>query len=1036
MKKRLFSLFLSLAVTLSLTALPVSAESGSPAVSDNINDQDYTSWSKPVASYLMENEAGGLTRVEYIDGQVVVEDYASDFTFQSGRTIPMELSLWGGFFAGADYNFLVFGQKNPDENDSTEVVRVVKYSKDWQRLGQASLYGANTTTPFDAGSLRMDEYGGQLYIRTCHQMYASSDGLHHQANLTICVEQESMTILDSYSQVMNPTVGYVSHSFNQFVLADSDQNIITLDHGDAYPRGAALMRYNAKAGSGKFSGLVTNISLQKFSGQTGDNTTGASLGGLAETSSGYVAAYNYDGAAGSGPRTVYLGYVPKDGVTASSRAVSSAGTTTPQLVSTGLNGGYLLWNDKEDRTAGTTLSYVSYDSTGGTGPVQTAAGSLSDCAPIYYNGQAVWYTTDDSAPTFYTLDASGVTAHPLGGNQTDPAPSATPVPSATPSPSVTPTPTPSQQPSDSGAPLDPRSAPTLAEAVERANILAGRFISGYEPYIDSVDVFAAVDANGTLWGWGDSQCLLGKGGSEIKQPVSLMEQVSQVALVQYGSECAILVVKEDNTLWGWGKLGPMGFLNDWDDTTPTPMKLMDDVKSVAGGKSGAMVIKQDSTLWFLGSPTEGQDGSGIWYTATADRPAGVYKVMDQVEMVACGFRRFAALKTDGSVWVWGTDGYSGDGKLICLLGDQPQKPTKILDNIISVGMYEENGWAIDANGGLWSWGLNDYNEVGNGGSYDTTDPFTYSHAQVKPVKILDSGVISAAPCMAVTRDGTCYRWSDQLEVPEQYRGSTPVKAGSNMVIASNYVRPDGELLATNRDNIDFYNMDPSTRMKLIHFMDGFFQPQADSQPDPEPSPEPGSASFSDVSASHWAYADIQRAAGQGWINGVGGGRFNPGGTLSSYEFFTLLGRAFYPEDTQTAQAAHPDEEWWYAPCTAAYQHGVLDGTAAGDYLEAYGAWAAQYLSPAISRQDMAQAIANLMEDQGFTVTEARKTAAQAKIGDWAGIPASYRDAVSSVYALGIITGTSQGTFAPDQSMTRAEAAAVLCRLADALADGR
>ena len=85
---------------------------------------------------------------------------------------------------------------------------------------------------------------------------------------------------------------------------------------------------------------------------------------------------------------------------------------------------------------------------------------------------------------------------------------------------------------------------------------------------------------------------------------------------------------------------------------------------------------------------------------------------------------------------------------------------------------------------------------------------------------------------------------------------------------------------------------------------------------------------------------------------------------------------------------------------------------------------------------MAQAIANLMEDQGFTVTEARKTAAQAKIGDWASIPASYRDAVSSVYALGIITGTSQGTFAPEQSITRAEPAAVLCRLADALADGR
>ena len=80
-------------------------------------------------------------------------------------------------------------------------------------------------------------------------------------------------------------------------------------------------------------------------------------------------------------------------------------------------------------------------------------------------------------------------------------------------------------------------------------------------------------------------------------------------------------------------------------------------------------------------------------------------------------------------------------------------------------------------------------------------------------------------------------------------------------------------------------------------------------------------------------------------------------------------------------------------------------------------------------------MANLMEDKGVTVTDAQKTAAQAKIGDWNQIPAAYRDTVSTVYALGIITGTSQGTFAPNQGMTRAEAATVLCRLADALAEG-
>lgn len=515
MKKRLFSLFLSLAMALSLMAPLVSAAGETPAVSDNINGQDYTSWSRPVTSYLMENEAGGLTRVEYIKGQIVVENYSSDFAFQSGRTIPMELSTWGGFFAGADYNFFVFGQQNSDESDSTEVIRVVKYSKDWNRLGAVSLYGANTAMPFAAGSLRADEYGGQLYIRTCHQMYAGSDGLHHQANLTLCVDQESMRILDSYYVVMNPSVGYVSHSFNQFVLVDSDRNLITLDHGDAYPRGAVLMQYNTKAGEGKFSGLVSATTVQRFSGSIGDNTTGASLGGLAETSSGYVAAYNYDGAAGSGPRTVYLSYIPKNGGAASSRALSSAGTTTPQLVSTGLDGGYLLWNDKDGRTAGNTLSYVRYDGTGGTGTVRTASGSLSDCAPISYNGKVVWYTTDGSTPVFYTLDGSGVTAHPVGGSTQQPE-----TPEQTVKPQETPGPT-----------------PTPSVGVERM----------YAP--PTVGPMEAIDAGGNLWVWGTDAVYMGYHDmiDEFDRPVQSVPVKTDISGCLATGEG--WYVKEDHSLW-------------------------------------------------------------------------------------------------------------------------------------------------------------------------------------------------------------------------------------------------------------------------------------------------------------------------------------------------------------------------------------------------------------------------------------------------------------------------------------------------------
>lgn len=424
-------------MTLSMVTVPALAAGAGPAASSNVNGQDQTFYAAlTVQSYLFENETGGLTRVEHtggqIGGQILVEDYSPNFAFQGSRSIPMELTDWGGFFAGEDYNFFVFGQTNPQELDSVEVIRVVKYSKDWQRLGQASLYGANTTIPFDAGSLRMDEYGGQLYIRTSHEMYTSSDGLRHQANLTLCVDEEAMEVLDSYYAVMNSSVGYVSHSFNQFVLVDQEKNIVTLDHGDAYPRSAVLMTYDTKAGSGKFSGSVRNYTIQEFPGQTGDNTTGASLGGLVETDSGYLVAYNYNGTGGGSPaeRTVYLSYVPKNGGSASSRPISSAGTTTPQMVATGLNSGYVLWNGKEGNKVGDTLYYVSYDGTGGTGAVQTAAGSLSDCAPIYYNGKAVWYTTDNSLPVFYTLDSSGVRAYPVDDSQSQPEP--TPDPGSTP----------------------------------------------------------------------------------------------------------------------------------------------------------------------------------------------------------------------------------------------------------------------------------------------------------------------------------------------------------------------------------------------------------------------------------------------------------------------------------------------------------------------------------------------------------------------------------------------------------------------------
>ena len=125
--------------------------------------------------------------------------------------------------------FLITGQTNKEQSADVEVVRITKYDKDWNRISSTGLYDCNTTVPFDAGSCRMDMLEKYLMIRTSHEMYASDDGYNHQANMTIQVDTDTMTITDSYYGVMNTGWGYASHSFNQFIKMEGN-NIIAVDH--------------------------------------------------------------------------------------------------------------------------------------------------------------------------------------------------------------------------------------------------------------------------------------------------------------------------------------------------------------------------------------------------------------------------------------------------------------------------------------------------------------------------------------------------------------------------------------------------------------------------------------------------------------------------------------------------------------------------------------------------------------------------------------------------------------------------------------
>ena len=398
-----------------------------PFRTDNRNKQNYPVRTTPVYSYLHDNGDGTLSRVEALENLVILERYNTRRELIEQRIITRcshELPIFGGCFFGTARNYLVFGQNNPAEDGYTEVLRVVSYSKDWKRLEDASIFGANTSIPFRAGSLRMAEYGDYLYVRTCHRMFKSDDGRNHQANLTLNIYTPAMALRDMEWEVQG-TGGYASHSFNQFIALDGNK-IFTVDHGDAYPRSVVLMEHPYPAGRNIMMGRCKETDLLRIAGAIGDNDTGVSLGGFEiSDSSCLVAGNTVDQKIGNleGQRNIFLSVLPKDTVGSGTpklvmltdyQANQNIDPSTPHLVKVDGSRLLVLWTEgKQESHYDYSSGPLCWQMVDGTGTPVTPIykhkdGQLSDCKPILENGRVLWYATDRSAPVFYSIDP----AHP------------------------------------------------------------------------------------------------------------------------------------------------------------------------------------------------------------------------------------------------------------------------------------------------------------------------------------------------------------------------------------------------------------------------------------------------------------------------------------------------------------------------------------------------------------------------------------------------------------------------------------------------
>ena len=367
----------------------------------------------------------GYMRVFYRENVVYIEYYDNDFNIKSKKSIPMELELWGGFYHGSDGYYLVEGQNNREEDDAKEVIRVIRYDRNWNKTGTAHITGiagdefGQVRYPFD-GCVEMTELNGILYIATGHEEYVDASlGQGHQGLLVIAVDQQTMTgeIIDND----------LWHSFAQYVKV-RDNQLYLLEQSEG-SRCTTLSRYDTAAKQWK------RISVYQYGGNRTSSWAVACYASVdaLEVSDTSVLGLGtsidqtkYDTARENHlPMNIYLTVTPLDDFTEeATKVISLTNYTEPGKAFMGVkitkvndNRFMVSWEEyngetegsgtEEDTLAGSTLHYVFIDGKGNRISQEYTTGApISGCQPVVKGEKVVYYASNKNMVDFYSIDSN------------------------------------------------------------------------------------------------------------------------------------------------------------------------------------------------------------------------------------------------------------------------------------------------------------------------------------------------------------------------------------------------------------------------------------------------------------------------------------------------------------------------------------------------------------------------------------------------------------------------------------------------------
>ncbi|MDR0311584.1 MAG: RCC1 repeat-containing protein, partial [Acidobacteriota bacterium] len=184
----------------------------------------------------------------------------------------------------------------------------------------------------------------------------------------------------------------------------------------------------------------------------------------------------------------------------------------------------------------------------------------------------------------------------------------------------------------------------------------------------------------------------------------------------------------------------------------------DSIAAISAGRHHTLVLRSDGSLWAWGSNYDGQLGNDkIGWDVISNVPVRVESDTNNWKAVSAGGAPSGdsytlALKSDGSLWAWGNNSSGQFGNGTTTSSNIPVKAgTDTSWKTISAG--GSHALALKTDGSLWAWGGNSSGQLGDGTTTVKNTPFRV---------LTDTGwkAISAGDhhSLALKTDGSLWAW--------------------------------------------------------------------------------------------------------------------------------------------------------------------------------------------------------------------------------------------------------------------------------------